>query len=185
MPPALLTPRLVLAALLVTACGPTAELQPPAPEASTPQTTEAERVKAGVRANYAALYAGDVDAVLELTHPRVLEVMGGRANARRVLEPTFEQMRSLGLRLQTLHFPEEPEFLDGEENEFVVVTTDVVVRSGSREVESRNFLLGARARGASDWTYVEGSRLDGDNLELLFPDFPAGHELPSVRRALR
>ena len=42
--------------------------------------------------------------------------------------------------------------------------------------------LGIKAKGTKDWTYIEGSRVNKDNVTKLFSDFPEGVEFPRTYR---
>ena len=49
-------------------------------------------------------------------------------------------------------------------------------------VESLNYQFGIRAIGTSKWTYIEGSRINKQNVRTLFSDFPSDYEFPEFYR---
>ncbi len=157
-----------------------------APRQGLPQgATDAARVQADVRAIIDAIYEGDVDTILRLSHPATLQAMGGTAEARRALEGVTRQLRALGMRQESFAFPDDPRFVRGNKRLFAVVPTRAVIVTQGKRVESWNFQLGIRADGSTRWTYFEGSRLSDDARKQFFPDFPTELRLPRVSRDAR
>ncbi len=65
-------------------------------------------VQSDIRDNQDALYAGDVDTVLEYSTPQLLAKMGGAEPARQTLQAFVDQMSSSGIEVESLEFPEDP-----------------------------------------------------------------------------
>jgi hypothetical protein len=143
-----------------------------------------EQVQADVKAFLEALYAGDFEAVLEHTHPILFAAMGGREAALEAVRAGISPLLEKGLRVESFGFPREPEFVPGGKTLFAIVPTLMVVELNGRRVESLNYQFGILESDVEDWKYVEGSRIDNDNVRLLFPDFPEGFEFPETYRRL-
>lgn len=151
--------------------------------AATPE--DPRRVQDDVRSVISALYSGDVETVLEFTHPWVIKQMGGATAARTSVLVVIRQTQEAGLRLEHLSFPERPRFVRGARRLFAVVPTFAVLKGRGGVVESRNFQLGILDDGSSQWTYFEGSRLTPQVRGAAFPDFPKDFNLPVVERKRR
>lgn len=141
-----------------------------------------DRVQQDVKAISLATYSADVDGVLRYTHPTVIKMLGGMEAARRTLQETSVKFKSVGLRLESLMFPRPPEFLDGGGRRFAVVPTLSIISASGQRVESLNFLLGVVEPNTSQWTYVDGSRINKAIVQKLFPGFPASYEFPATYR---
>jgi hypothetical protein len=129
-----------------------------------------------------AVFEGDIDTVVRFTHPAVIQLAGGEDQLRQTLKAAMAQFASAGMKLESLSFPSAPTFLEGGGHRFVVVPTlSVTVVQGQR-VESLNYQMGSFDETASRWTYIEGSRVNSDNVQLLFPGFPQDFEFPSIYR---
>lgn len=152
--------------------------------AAAPAAAESarERVQADVRILIEALYAGDASTVLGFTHPLVLREMGGEVAARASVEQALAQISLLDLKLESLRFPSKPDLMKGEGREFAIVPTLVVLRAGEQRVESLNFQLGVKEPDTSSWKYLEGSEIDQQKVQMLFPGFPVHYEFPQIRR---
>ncbi len=171
------TAALVLAGLLLGACARSPALQ--APEAAGDEST---RVQADARRVYTALYGGDADTVVALTHARGIEVAGGESEVRSAVGKIGAMAAAGELAVESIEFPSAPEFFAGAENEFVFVPTRSVLRVRGQRMESLNFLVGARRKGEPTWTYLDGAHLDAANIGEFFPDFPKDKAFPVRER---
>jgi hypothetical protein len=174
-----------LIALLSIACSPArartvGEAPAKAPTAGTP--AETQTVQRDVERIVRAIYSGDVDLVLHSTYPGVIGAMGGADVARRSLEHIVAQARKSGMTLESFTFPEAPEFFTAGGTRYVFVPTLSVVAVNGKRFESRNFQLGVLEAGATRWTFVEGSRLNPQNVHQLLPAFPSDRSFPPIHR---
>jgi hypothetical protein len=199
----------LLAAVAVVGCSPNGQETSPSVLAPAPRATDAaptppadpepsvatdpippdkkplsdvEVVQADVRKNANAVYQGDIDTVLAYTHPKIIGMMGGVTRAKTVLTGTLSQIQTMGMTLESLTFPAEPTFLKSDANHFVIVPTKSIVVAAGQRLESLNYQFGIRAVGTTNWTYIEGSRINQENVGTLFPDFPADYEFPPFYR---
>ena len=143
---------------------------------------DASRVQEDVRTLIRALYNGDVDTVVRYTHPTVIAMQGGPSAARKLLQDVLVKLKDGGMRVESLTFPKPTEFLEGGGRRFAVVPTLSIISANGQQIESLNFQLGILEPGATDWTYVEGSRVTKQNVQVLFPGFPATYEFPPLYR---
>ena len=143
---------------------------------------ESQQVQEDVRTIIHAVYDGDLDAVLRFTHPKVIEMQGGEAATRSAVEQAVQQLKAMGMHIESLSFPKPPEFLEGGGRRFVIVPTLSVIVMGDQRAESLNFQLGVLEPRATHWVYVEGSRVNRENVQSLFPGFPEDYEFPPFYR---
>jgi hypothetical protein len=125
-----------------------------------------------------AVQKQDSKTILDLTHPRVFEISGGRDKLEAALVMVFKQWQDAGMAFKSVEFPAPPTFHKGTESEYVVVPTHTVVTVSGKTIDARGFQLGARKIGESKWGFVDGAKLSKEVLALLFPDFPKDIALP-------
>ena len=142
----------------------------------------AEQVQRDVDLCVRAVYRGDVDTVLRFTHPMILEKLGGLDRVRADMEPIARQAVARKMSVESLTFPRSPDILQAGARRFAIVPTLIVIRAGDERMESLNYQLGVLEPDASGWKYVEGSRINSENVRDLFPDFPAGYQFPTIYR---
>jgi|ERR1035437_3836539 hypothetical protein len=144
--------------------------------------TPIDLVQADVRRTLNAVYGGDIDTVLNFTHPDIIQQMGGASQAKTVLQKTLDQIQTAGMKVESLAFPETPTFTNSAAHEFVVVPTKLVIAVKGQRLESLNYQFGVREVSQTNWTYIEGSRITAENVRKFFPDFPSGFGFPKVYR---
>jgi len=143
---------------------------------------DAGRVQQDVKALIDALYNADVDTVVRYTHPTIIAMQGGLQGTRKAVQDVVLKLKSAGMRVESLTFPKPPEFLEGGGRRFAVVPTLSIISANGQQIESLNFQLGVLEPGSTEWAYVEGSRITKQNVQSLFPGFPATYEFPPFYR---
>ena len=144
------------------------------------QLAEKDRVQADIRSILNAGYSGDLDTILRFTNPKLVEMMGGKDQAKVVLAAPLAQIQSAGISIESLNFPQDPTFFETRANQYVIVHTLMVANLGNgQRAESVGYQLGVRPLGTTEWTYVDGKGLTKANaVTTILPDFPRGQSLP-------
>jgi hypothetical protein len=140
------------------------------------------RAQADVRLIVQSLYAGDIDVVLQYTHPAVVKLMGGPDATRQAVESAVALLKRSDMRIESLSFPSAATCLTGGGRQFIVVPTLSVIAAGDQRIESLNFQLGVLEPGGRGWTYVDGARVNAENVQLLLPGFPPDYRFPQIYR---
>lgn len=139
-------------------------------------------IQEDVRKCMAAVYSADVDVVLTFSHSKTIDLMGGKEKAKEILTKTLTKLKESEMKVESLEFPEIPKYFDSKTNHFVIISTLTIISSKGQKAESLNFQLGIKAIGENKWTYIEGSRINNENIKQLFPDFPDNYEFPKCTR---
>jgi hypothetical protein len=108
--------------------------------------------------------------------------MGGASKATNILKNTFQQFQSKGMKLESHTFPKEPIFLKSDRHAFAIVPTKSIIVAQGQRLESLNYQFGIKQSGQTNWTYIEGSRINSTNVVELFPDFPKNFVFPTFYR---
>jgi hypothetical protein len=139
---------------------------------------ESELVLADLERLTIALYANDLDMILAMTHPKVIEQMGGPAQAQVLLRNSLERIQASGVLIESCSFPEKPTFAETGTHQFAVVPVKIIVSANGQRRESLHCQVGVRVPGATNWTYIEGSQL-----RAFFPEFPSNVPLPELKQS--
>ncbi|MCP5145212.1 MAG: hypothetical protein H6978_10410 [Gammaproteobacteria bacterium] len=146
----------------------------------TASANDSEAVQNDVRSAVSALYQGDVDTIMRYSYPPVIAAMGGEDAARAMLEAVAGKGQYMALL--ALDFPAEPQFLQGNGRDFVVVPVHVVYRRSNKRGEHYGFQFGIRPAGGARWTYIDGTKITPGVREAMFADLPADYSLPPTSR---
>jgi len=141
-----------------------------------------EQLQADVRTLLEANYGTDPEPVLRLTHPAVIEELGGSDKARAAFRQAMGTVKRVGLKIDKFEFPAPPTFVEGERRRFAIIPTRLVVSVGDQHLDSRNFQVGVYDPIGKKWTYVEGSKFDAKLRSRYFSDFPKDYEFPATTR---
>ena len=140
-----------------------------------------KQVQADVMALMNATIEADVETLLRYTHPRVAELAGSPAALREVLEKGLAAFKSVNLQLESITFPDEPEFFKTENNEYAIVPVKTILVISGKRIGGQTFQLGVRSIGDKQWKYVDGGKLSDATMRAkLFPDFPSDRKLPTT-----
>lgn len=139
-------------------------------------------VQRDVDAMAGAFYAGNLDVVLQYTHPGIIESWGGAVKAREAMGAALAPFLKEGGRVEDFHFPAKPEFVRTERAVYAIVPTQTVVAIGEQRTQSLKYHFGVLEPGAAGWKYIDGSNINAANVQSFFPDFPANHRFPRFQR---
>ena len=140
------------------------------------------RAQEDVRTMLRAVDEGDVETTLRFTHPKVVQLLGGRDGARLTLQRVAATLKESETRRESLSFPSPPTCLSAGGHRFSIVPTLAVISVKDVRFESLNYQFGVAEPGESVWTYIEGSRVNSNTVHVLFPEFPKGYEFPPTYR---
>ncbi|MBX3441466.1 MAG: hypothetical protein KF774_03605 [Planctomyces sp.] len=179
--------KLVLAATglgaLLAGCDSSAPAGKPGRGGGAPTELDESRERARVEADAVKMFDAtyrwnNVDGVMDLTHSRLIGALGGEAEAREGFSSFLQEIRDSGLKVESVSLPSTPRFFSTPYRHFAIVPMRAVFQTADGRVRSDFFILGCRDRRTADWGYIEGARLDDEDLRDLFEDFPSEAPLP-------
>jgi hypothetical protein len=135
-------------------------------------------VKTDVEAINDALLHGDFDKVADLTHPKVLEMMGGRDKAIDVMRAGMRKMTAEGFAFLAAKVDEPSDPVAGGVDLYVVVPYLMSMKVPGGTMHKRTFVIGQSTDGGKTWRYVNGD-LDVAVVRRVLPDLPDGLKLPA------
>lgn len=147
-----------------------------------PQT---ERIRKLAAENSAALTSGNYRRLVELTYPKVVEMIGGRDKMIETLRRGSEDMRAHGSAILGAEVSEPKEVFTAGDKQFAIVpmTTRVQVPDGT--LRSQGFLIAISEDRGKTWTFIDGAGLvrepgkEKEKLAQILPDFPPQLSLPA------
>ena len=126
-----------------------------------------------------ATLAMDFETVLKHTLPSVLEMMGGKDAALKVIKTTFEGMKDQGFVFEKADIIGVSEVVK-EQGQYrcVVEGYNQMVMSGQR-ISSKSYLLGIYNDVDNYWWFVEAKQLKNEALtEKVLPNFETKLDIP-------
>ncbi len=151
--------------------------------AATAQVSKkAEMVRQKAQQSSDALVNGDVETMVRFTHPKVVELMGGREKMAAVVRKGMAEMNAGGTKIVSAK-PEPPaEFVRMGTEEVAVVPFTLVMKVPGATLTQKTFLLGISSGQGKSWTFIDGAGLDDESIKKVLPDFPTQVKLPKKVR---
>jgi hypothetical protein len=134
-------------------------------------------VKGLVEKMQAATLKDDFETVIDMTHPKAVEQLGGREKALATTKTVMKQLKDGGLAIKALSAGEPGEPARGEKELYVVVPTKIEMTAAKGKVNGTGFILGVSADDGKTWKFVDGAP-GPDTVRKMFPGIPKALELP-------
>ncbi len=150
---------------------------PPADEAALKRGA-----KAKLESARSALIRGDFGAVVDLTHPRVISLMGGRAQMVGLLESGRKKFLDQGYEFRSLRVEEPSDLVVQGDEIYAVVPFSIVLKAPGGQVMAQGFALGVSPDRGRSWSFVNGDP-DSRLLRQVLPDLPERLRFPERRKA--
>lgn len=125
-----------------------------------------------------AMQAGEYDKVAELTHPKVLEALGGKKKAAETMRSVIDDMEIQGISIESYTIGEISEIVSEKDNQFAIVHTVMKMKAPKGRLSQNSFLIAVSPDKGKSWTFVDGNAIDALK-QSGFP-LPSGLKLPAV-----
>jgi hypothetical protein len=147
-----------------------------------PQT---ERIRKLAAENSGALSSGNYTRLVELTYPKVVQMVGGRDKMIETLRRGSEDMKAHGSAILGAEVSEPKEVVTSGEKQFAIVPMIVRVQVPDGTLRSKGFLIAVSEDRGKTWTFIDGAGIikepgkEREKLAQVLPDFPAQLALPA------
>jgi hypothetical protein len=147
-----------------------------------PQT---ERIRKLAAEDSAALTSGDYARLVQLTYPKVVEMIGGRDKMIETLQRGSEDMKARGSAILGAEVGEPKDVVTAGDKQFAIVPMTVRVQVADGTLRSKGFLIAVSEDRGKTWTFIDGAGLvrepgkEKEKLAQILPDFPSQLSLPA------
>jgi hypothetical protein len=162
------TPVFTFAVLLFTLAG--CDKSP----AATP-----EQVRAKAQECADAMLSGDYGKVADLSHPKVVQEIGGKQKMIDTLKTGVAQMKAQQFALVSYKAQAPPEILGSGSDRMAVLPTAMEMTTPTGKLKQKSYLLGISSDGGRNWTFVDGSEMTAEKLKFVVPNPPNDLKLPA------
>jgi hypothetical protein len=140
-----------------------------------------EEVRAKAQACADAMLKGDYEAFVGYTHPKVIELVGGREKMLETLRKGTAQMKAQGIAFVSFDVAAPANVIGaGKPRQLAVVPTKFEMTSGTTHIKQEGFLLAVSDDAGKSWTFIDGAGLtDKEQLKQFLGDVPAELKLPA------
>lgn len=133
--------------------------------------------KAGAEEIQSALVKGDYATVADLTHPRIVEGMGGREKMLEVMTRGLDEMKAGGVEIISVKVLDPAAPVKGGSETYIFVPFDLEMKAPGKRISSRGGLVGVTGDGGKTWKFIDTSP-GRAALKKALPDLPDSLEFP-------
>jgi hypothetical protein len=126
-----------------------------------------------------ATIAGDANRLVDLTYPKVVEMMGGRNKMIAFLEKDFKEAKQKGYGLLPTELNPPTEVLRIGRQRFVILTYQMKMKVPGGILKQDSTLIGIVDKPGDAWTFVSGNVLDEAKIKFMFPAAADKLKLPA------
>jgi hypothetical protein len=128
-----------------------------------------------------AIMKEDFGKVADLTHPRVVELMGGRDKMVSAMEAGTKEMKSQGYAFTSVKVDDPSDIVPAGPDLYVVVSFQMEMKAPGGRLKSKSFVIGVSSDAGKTWTFVNGD-VDLKSVKQVLPDLPDKLKLPDKQK---
>jgi hypothetical protein len=138
-------------------------------------------VKANVEEMNNALVKEDFGKVADLTHPKIVGMMGGREKMISAMQSGIKEMKSKGYAFSSAKVEDPTDPVPSGPDLFVVVPFQMEMKAPGGKLRGRSFVIGVSNDKGKSWVYINGD-VDIKKVKELLPTLPDKLKLPEKQQ---
>lgn len=163
------------------ACGQT---QPKKAESKTPTKTEQTKtdypnLKAQAEDATKATLEGNFGKVVDYTHPKIIEKLGGKEKMAAFLEQDSQQMKTDGFEIVSVEIGEIKKIEKVENELFALIPMKMTVKTPNGKGVSESSMIGISINNGENWKFISG--VSQDRFKAVFPKAAERIQIPEER----
>ncbi len=176
---------IILLLLPCVACGQTSRRYPKPTNANTSSSPQIDTGKLKLQAEEInqAFLRNDFGRVADLTYPKLVEILGGRARMIAFLEQGVKSMEAEGFKIVSVSIGEPNDVISDGHQLFAIVPTITNIKFSEGILVGQAFRIANSKDGGKNWTFVDGAGFSSDKgkLKMLFPTVADKLRLPEIK----
>ena len=140
-----------------------------------------EVVKNEVKKMADASASGNYEVVVALTHPKLIEKLGGEEKAGMVIQEAMEAIKAQGFTFEVQQI-DKPSVVRGKESYFSVTSYTLVVTGSGKKVTLKTALVGVSEDKGKTWKFVDTG--SDNDIEQILPDLPRELKIPKQKQTI-
>jgi hypothetical protein len=128
-----------------------------------------------------ALIKEDFGKVVDLTHPKVVELLGGREKMIAVMESGTKDMKAKGFAFRSAKVDDPTNLVTAGSDQFVVVPFLLEMKAPGGKLLQKSFVIGVSSDKGKSWSFVNGD-MDIKKVKEFLPNLPEDLKLPEKQK---
>lgn len=119
------------------------------------------------------------EQLIDGTHPKIVEMIGGRAKMLEILEKLSKQMQAQ-FPMRTVKMEESSDLVSNKGTLFGIVPFTLELKSATKSASQPSFLIGVSVDAGKTWKFVDAGGKRRDDLKKVMPDLPENLKFPKL-----
>lgn len=137
----------------------------------------ADTVKSLVRKIMTATVEGDYKTVLDMTHPKVLEMMGGKEAALKETEKAMKMIKDAGM-VFSLKDISSPVLQKSKADLYSVTPYVMEIRGRGKKITAKSAVVGVSHDAGKSWKFINLDKEGEQGVREMMPDLPKELKIP-------
>ncbi len=133
------------------------------------------------RASAEATVKGDFGKLLDLTHPKIVKLMGGREAALKRLKKEFDGSEAMGLTFESCKVEPATDLHQTKDGLFCLVPLTLKMKIQGKILTKKSSLLGISTDEGKNWKFVDATNGE-QNVRKLLPEIPESLKIPKTEK---
>lgn len=122
------------------------------------------------------LESGNYERLVDLTHPKVLEMTGGREKMIAASKEVMDASKKQGIEIISTEVGEPTDFVPVGKDLFSTVPFTIVLKMPNGKVKQESTVVGISGDNGANWKFVNG--INQEKFKEMFPDAAAKIQIP-------
>ncbi len=137
-----------------------------------------EEIKTRAEESLNAFISGDYQKLADLTYPKLVELMGGKAKMVAVTEGQVKEMKDHGAEIISTSISVPQEVVPIGSQFFAIVPYTLKVKTPEGVLTQQSYLLAISNKDSIKWTFLDVSQINESQLKILLPSVIGKLTLP-------
>jgi hypothetical protein len=117
-----------------------------------------------------ALLAGDYETVIGYTHPKIVELMGGKAPMLEILKRSTKDMAAKGYAIEkiTINVPNDPKASN--DLLYVMIPETMILKAPGGKLTKENMMVGLSYDAGKKWVFIDADALTDPATKAALPE---------------
>lgn len=130
-----------------------------------------------------ATIKNDFKRIVELTHPNLIEKMGGKDKAIKAMADGFEQIKTAGVAINTITTGDASDVVAAKDELYLYVPITIEMSSKAGKLRQQSYVIGVSTDKGKSWLFVNGD-LDVETVKGILPNLPKELKLPAHQKPI-
>jgi hypothetical protein len=152
-----------------------------APSRAADQPTLKEILKGKVEELNRALIKEEFGKVADLTHPKIVMMMGGREKMVATMESGTADMQSKGFSIRSVKVEDASDLVAAGSDLFAIVPFTIEMTAPGGKILQKSFVIGVSGDEGKSWVFVNGD-VDIKQVKKVLPNLPDELKRPEKQK---